>query len=135
MPIEALHISDVVAQATIGLKAYNTDDLELHGVQIDAQNGPAFLVRDSKELELDGVTTRKPLAETPVIRLDHCPGAIVRQSRAFSGTGTFLSVAPGELKQVIQQGNTLGTARTGAEESAKSYPMTPENATEIEKNR
>ena len=45
-------------------------------------SGPAFLVRDSKQLELDGVTTRKPLADTPVIRLDHCPGAIVRQTVA-----------------------------------------------------
>jgi len=135
MPIEALRISDVVAQAVTGLKAYHTDALELHGVQIDAERGPAFLVRDSKQLELDDVTTRKPLADTPVIRLDHCPGAIVRQSRAFSGTGTFLSVAPGELKQVIQEGNALGAARKAAEESAKSYAMTPENATEGEKNR
>lgn len=135
MPIEGLRISDVVAQATTGVKAYNTDALELHGVQIEAEKGPAFLVRDSKALELDEVSTRKPLADTPVIRLDHCPGAIVRQSRAFSGTGTFLSVGPGELKQVIQEGNALGAAKKPAEESARSYAMTPESATEGEKNR
>jgi hypothetical protein len=63
--------------------------MELHHVQIDAESGPAFLVRDSKSLELDGVSTRKPLAGTPVVRLDHCPGAIVRQSRAFPGTDTY----------------------------------------------
>jgi polygalacturonase len=135
MPIEALRISDVVAQAATGLKAYNTIALELHGVQIDAGNGPAFLLRDSKQLELDDVTTRTPLKETPVIRLDHCPGAIVRQSRAIAGTGTFLSVAPGELQQVVQEGNVLNLARRAAEESVRSYPMTPENATEAEKNQ
>ena len=37
----------------------------------------------------------------PVIRLDHCPDAILRASRAFAGTGTFLSVAPGELKMIV----------------------------------
>ncbi|MGP8246552.1 MAG: glycoside hydrolase family 28 protein [Bryobacteraceae bacterium] len=135
MPITALRISDVMAQAGIGLKAYNTDALELHAVQIEADSGPAFLVRDSKQLELDGVTTRKPLADTPVIRLDHCPDAIVRDSRAFPGTGTFLSVGPGELKRVIQHGNSLGAARKPVEESAKNYSMTPENATEAEKNQ
>jgi polygalacturonase len=132
MPITALRISDVVAQAKTGVKAYNTDALELHNVQIEADAGPAFLIRDSKNLELDDVTTRKPLANVPVIRLDHCPGAIVRRSRAFPGTGTFLSVGPGELKQVSQEGNILQGAQKASEESAKSYPMTPESATEGE---
>ena len=109
--------------------------MELHHVQIDAESGPAFLIRDSKSLELDGVGTRKPLAGTPVIRLDHCPGAIVRQSRAFPGTGTFLSVAPGELKQTVFEGNTLGEAKRATEESSKTYPMTPESPTEGEKSQ
>jgi polygalacturonase len=133
MPISGLRISDLVASATAGAKAYNTDDLELHNVQIDAESGPAFLIRDSKSLELEGVSTRKPLPGTPVIRLDHCPGAIVRQSRAFPGTGTFLSVAPGELKQIALEGNVLSGARRATEESSKSYPMTPESPTEGEK--
>ena len=135
MPISGLRISDVMGSAKTGAKAYHTEALELHHVQIDAESGPAFLFRDSKSLELDGVSTRKPLAGTPVIRLDHCPGAIVRQSRAFPRTETFLSVAPGELKQTVLEGNTLGEARHATEESAKSYPMTPENPTEAEKNK
>jgi len=69
-------------------------------------------------LELDGVSTRMPLAGTPVIRLDRCPGAIVRDSRAFAGTDTFLSVAPGELKSIVLEGNTLGSAKKATEETA-----------------
>jgi len=135
MPITALRIGNVMGQATSGLKAYHTDALELHGIHIDADSGPAFLIRDSQQLEMDDVTTRKPLADVPVIRLDHCPGAIVRQSRAFPGTGTFLSVGPGELKQVTQAGNVLAAAKKPVEESSRSYPMTPENATEGEKKQ
>ena len=133
MPISGLRISDVIATGKSGAKAYNTDALELRHVRIDAENGPAFLIRDSKSLELDGVSTRKPLPAAPVIRLDHCPGAIVRQSRAFAGTGTFLSVGPGELKQTVLEGNTLVEAKHATEESSKSYPMTPESPTEGEK--
>jgi polygalacturonase len=135
MPISTMRIQDVMGDAKTGLKAYNTDGLELHSVRIDAESGPAFLIRDSKQLDLNDVTTRKPLPDVPVIRLDHCPGAIVRQSRAFSGTHTFLSVGPGELKQVIQEGNVLGAAKTPVEESAKRYLMTPESATEGERNQ
>jgi len=53
----------------------------------------------------------------------------VRGSRAFEGTDTFLSVAPGELKSVIREGNTLDNARTPAVEAAGSEPS-QEPATE-----
>jgi polygalacturonase len=118
MPIAGLRLSDVIASGKTGLKASNTVGLELHDVQMNADNGPAFAVRDSKELELDGVTTRKPSAVAPVIRLERCPGAIVRGSKAFAGTGTFLSVAPGDLKNVVLEGNILGNARQPTEEAA-----------------
>jgi polygalacturonase len=130
MPISSLRISDVIATAQTGVKAYNTDGFELRHVQIDAEKGPAFLIRDSTNLELDGIGTRKPRADVPVIRLDHCPGAIVRGSRAFEGTGTFLSTALGELKSIILMDNALGRARTAMEESAKTFEMTPESPTE-----
>ncbi|MGA2197784.1 MAG: glycoside hydrolase family 28 protein, partial [Bryobacteraceae bacterium] len=65
-------------------------------------------------------------------RLDRCPGAIVRDSRAFAGTGTFLSVGPGELKKLIFVGNTLMSARRPAVESRTDYWRETEPATEAE---
>ncbi|MGD0017482.1 MAG: glycosyl hydrolase family 28 protein, partial [Verrucomicrobiia bacterium] len=122
MPIMGLRISDVIASAKTGMKASNTQALELRNVQVNADEGPAFLVQDSKELELDGVSTRKPLAETPVIRLDRCPVAIVRDCRVFAGTDTFISVGPGELQNLILEGNVLGSVKKAMEETAVSDP-------------
>jgi hypothetical protein len=121
MPISGLRISDVVAYGRNGLRAYNTSALEPHKVQINVTRGPAFLIRDSKDLELDDVTTRQPVEGSPVIRLDHCPGAILRGSRAFAGTGTFLSVSPGELHGLGLEGNLLGGARKASEESSTDF--------------
>lgn len=121
MPIDGLRISDVIATAGTGLKASHTRDLELHNVRIDAGAGPAFLVRDSTELDLDGVAIRKPLPASPVIRLDRCPGALVRGARAFAGTEIFLSAAPGELKSIVLQNNALSPARKPAEEAAGNF--------------
>ncbi|HWB84057.1 MAG TPA: glycoside hydrolase family 28 protein [Bryobacteraceae bacterium] len=121
MPISSLRISNIVASGKVGMRAYNTDDMELHNVQLNAESGPTILVRDSKNLELDAVTTRKAVEGMPVVRLDHCPGTILRASKAFSGTGTFLSVAPGELKDVKLVGNVLDAASKPTEESAKDY--------------
>jgi polygalacturonase len=120
MPISGLRISDVIANARVGVRVYGTTGLELHNVRINAQTGPAFLVRDSTELELDHISGRQLFAQlssgTPVVRLDHCPGAILRSSKAAPGTGTFLSAGPGELKGVALEGNVLGSARRATEE-------------------
>ena len=122
MAIKALRISDVIASAKTGMKASNTEALELHNVQVNAESGPAFLVRDSKELEFDGVSTRQPLAGTPVVRFDRCPGAIVRNSRVFAGTDTFLSTDRGELKKIKLIGNVLDSAKKATEEALGPKP-------------
>jgi hypothetical protein len=121
MPISGLRLTNIIASGKSGLKAHDTVAMELHNVQVNADSGPAFLIRDSKELELDGVSTREPLADVPVIRLDRCPGAIVRGSRAFAGTGTFLSAALGELKNMVLEGNTFTSARTATAEAATDF--------------
>ncbi len=121
MPIEGLRISDVIAQGAGGLRAHDTVGLELRNIQMNSETGPEFMIRDSKDLELDGLTTRKPLAGSPVIRLDRCPNAVVKGSRAFTGTGTFLSAAPGELRSLALEGNALSSARKATEESATDF--------------
>ncbi len=121
MPIFGLRISDVIASAKTGMRGSFTDALELHDVQVNADNGPAFLVKDSKELELDGVSSRKPLANAPVVRLEHCPGAVVRNSRAFAGTGTFLSVAPGDLNSTVLKGDVFEGAQKPTEEAVGDF--------------
>jgi polygalacturonase len=116
MPVAGLRISDVIASGKSGLKASNTVGLELHNVQVNADSGPAFLVRDGKEAELDHVASRKPTADAPVVRLERSAGTIVRDCRAFAGTETFLATGVGELKSVVMEGNVLGAARRPAVE-------------------
>jgi hypothetical protein len=53
--------------------------------------------------------------------LEHCPGAIVRNSRAFAGTGTFLSVAPGDLKSTVLKGDILDGAQKPTEEAVDDF--------------
>jgi len=116
MAIQNLHLSDIIGSGQIGMTAEYADGLELHNVQINTASGPAFHAAHSTNLELDHVTTRKPLSGEPVVRLDETPGAILRDSRAFPGTSVFLSVAPGALKQVVLVGNVLGNAATPTQE-------------------
>ncbi len=130
MPVEGLRLSGITAHAKTGLKAADTSGLELRDVRIEAESGPAFQIRDARELTLDNVGSRKPAAGAPVVRLDRCPGAILRNSRASGGTDVFLSTGPGELGRTTVENHALAGARRPAVESKADYWKTAEPATE-----
>ncbi len=116
MPVTTLRLTDVFATAQAGLTSRETDGLELHNVQINAERGSAFEIDTSANLELDGVSTRTPHAGSPVVRLTHSAGAVLRNSRAFPGTESFLSVGVGELKTTHLLNNVLDNAKIPIEE-------------------
>ena len=120
MPIRNLRISDVMGTGKSGMTATYTDDLELHNVQLNPASGPAFSVEHSSNLELDDVSTSNPAAQSPVIRLNDTAGAVVRNCRAFKGTGVFLSTGKGELKQIVLESNVLENAATATQETSAS---------------
>lgn len=121
MPIEGLRISDLIGSGETGMKALKTTDLELHNVRINAKKGPAFYVNGSKGLELNGVSSNKPLANTPVIRITASTGAIVRNSKAYPGTDIFLSTEPIGLKNITLVGNVTAGAKKTTEEKTLAF--------------
>jgi polygalacturonase len=116
MPISGLRLTDVVGSGKAGLTARYTDALELRQVQVNASAGPAFAIESATDLELDGVSSRQPLAEAPVVRLTKTPGAILRNSRAVGGTNVFLSIGSGELNSMHLVNNVLDGAKTATHE-------------------
>jgi hypothetical protein len=130
MPIEGLRITDLVGFGKTGMKASNTIDMELHNVQINAEKGPAFLIRSSNDLELDNVSTRKPLMDSPVIRIESSPGAIVRNSRTFPGTNIFLSTELNHLQDIVMVGNVTTNAKKITDETGGEFWKDKEPPTE-----
>ena len=116
MPIRGLRLTDIVGTGQVGLTARYTDGLELHQIQLNAGRGPAFAIENATNLEIEGLSSSHPVAGSPVLRLTQTPGAILRNCRAFSGTSTFLSTGPGELKSLHLDGNILENAKTPTEE-------------------
>jgi polygalacturonase len=123
MPITSVRISDVTGTGRRGMIGMYTDDLELHNVQLNVAAGPVFAVTRSANLELDHVSSRKPLHDVPLIRLEGTPGAIVRNSKAFPGTGVFVSVPEGELKDVILRENVTTNASATTRAGASTWPV------------
>jgi len=116
MRIDGLRLIDVVGSGKTGLLATYADALELHHVQVNADSGAAVSIDSASNLLLDDISTRRPVAGSPVVRITKSPGAILRNSRAFPGTGVFLSTGAGELNSITLSGNTLTNAATPIEE-------------------
>jgi polygalacturonase len=120
MPISGLRLMDIVANAKAGLRAFNTTGLELSNMQIDPAAGPAFLIRNSTDLLMEGVE-RRVAGDAPVIRLDDCRGSIVRASRAWPGTDVFLSEKPGASAETTFDGNYVSNAKQGRGTSEEDF--------------
>ncbi|OHB75973.1 MAG: hypothetical protein A2Z25_13110 [Planctomycetes bacterium RBG_16_55_9] len=111
MPIQQLRITDLTASTKIGFQCDSVDGLELHNVQVNVESGPAFEIGNSKNLELDGITTQKPRADEPVVRLERVREVFVRGCRAFAGTGDFLELCGNTTGNVVLIGNYFAAAK------------------------
>jgi ribosomal protein L24 len=109
-PIDGLRISDVIGTGTVGAHLVHASGLELHNVQMNVAQGPAFLMEDCTESELDHVASRRLASDEPVVRLERSEGTIVRDSRTFAGVGSgaLVSVPVGGSSGVRLVGNVAG---------------------------
>jgi polygalacturonase len=80
MPISGLRLIDIVGAGQVGLTARYTDGLELRDVQIDGARGSAFSIESATHLKLEDLSSTKPAAGLPVLRLTNTPGAVIRNS-------------------------------------------------------
>ncbi|UCG55687.1 MAG: glycoside hydrolase family 28 protein [Phycisphaerales bacterium] len=111
MPIQGLRITDVVASTQVGLISDSVVGLELQNVQINAEKGPPFYLKNCRDLRLSAVETTKPQPKDPVIRIENIQDAFVSGCRAFPGTGNFLEVCGKTTKGILMVANDLSAAK------------------------
>ncbi len=111
MPIQGLRITDVVASTEIGLFCDSAVGLELQNVQINTSKGPAFDIRNCKNLELNGIKTTNPRADDPVVRMENVQDAFIHGCRAYPGTGSFLELRGKTTRGIVLIGNQLTSAK------------------------
>jgi len=110
--IEQVRISDLKGNGKTGLTCDTADDVELHDVRIDAQQGPAYRFTNSRRLLLDNVAvTNAPAGDDAVVSLADVTDAVLTGSRAVAGTNTFLRVDGAKSTGVIVTGNDLAAAK------------------------
>jgi polygalacturonase len=108
--IDGLRLSDVIGTGTLGAHLVHASGMELHNVQMNVAQGPAFLMEDCPDAELDHVAARRLAKDEPVVRIERSEGTIVRDSRTFAGVGSgvLVSVPVGGAKDVRMVGDVAG---------------------------
>ena len=133
MPVEDITLSDVsislAAEAEAGYPEM-ADDMELmqragffvrharglrlHHVEVSGQQGAAFRVIDSADVELSGCATSTPDPQYPIVQLDNVAQAFVHGCRANSDAPLFLQVDGERSADIVLRGNQLLCAQPSA---------------------
>jgi hypothetical protein len=89
--VEQIRISDLKGSGKLGFVADAADDLELHDIRIDAQQGPAFTFTNCRRLVLDNLaTTQPPAGGAPVVRIAGSKDVVLTPGRVEPGTENYL---------------------------------------------
>jgi hypothetical protein len=73
----------------------------------------AVSAENVQDLTLDGLSARPAHDGEPAIRLNNVDGAVIKNSRALPGTGTFAQAAGASTRDVILLSNDIRAATTG----------------------
>ena len=101
--VENIRIHDVRGNGRTGFECLEADGVDVSGLQIDASEGPPYIIANSRNVRLSGLSTRRPPAG-PMFRLENVEALVLADSRAQAGTPVFVEVAgPGSQRVRLQR--------------------------------
>ncbi len=110
MPVSEISLNDVVFEAETGIVIKNANDIELHNVRVNTKTGSALSAEKTTRLDIDGLTTAKPIDAVPVVKLINVQDVLLRNCWLFAGTKIFATVNGAETKNVKLSNNEAGDA-------------------------
>jgi len=110
MAVQEISLNDVVFEAETGIVIKNAKDIELHNVRVNTKTGSALQVEKTERLDIDGLSSAKPIADVPLIKLNNVQNVMLRNCWFFNGTKIFATINGAETKNVKLINNELGEA-------------------------
>jgi hypothetical protein len=110
MPVQEISLNDVIFEAETGIVIKNAKDIELHNVRVNTKTGSALTVDKTQRLDIDGLTSAKPIADVPLIKLNNVQDVLLRNCWPFNSTKIFATVNGAETKNIKLLNNELGEA-------------------------
>ncbi|MCW3094099.1 MAG: glycoside hydrolase family 28 protein [Ferruginibacter sp.] len=111
MPVQEISFNDLVFEAETGIVIKNARDIELHNVRVNAKTGSALQAEMVQRLEIDALSSAKPLETVPLIKLTSVAEVLVRNCWPVKGTQIFAEIKGAATKMVVIKNNELGDAK------------------------
>ncbi len=102
---------DIELMQRAGFFIRNVRGLRLDNVEVSGQLGPALILADSTDIDINASSTPTPQPDAPVIRMSNVDGAFVHGCKAGAGTAVFLHVEGEATREIVLEGNYLARAR------------------------
>jgi polygalacturonase len=111
MPIENVSFYNVNIDAKTGFSIQNSKQIDLSGIRINTEKGPAIFAENVVNLDLHRVGTTKPHTNVPLIDLINTEKVFIHGSNAMEGTDIFVNVKGEKSKEIILKNNNLKHAK------------------------
>ncbi len=110
MPVQEISLNDVVFEAETGITIRNAKDIAFHNVRVNTKTGPALQAENTQRLDIDAVSSAKPINDIPLVKLTNVQDVMLRNCWLFAGANVFASINGAETKNVKLLNNEVGNA-------------------------
>jgi polygalacturonase len=112
MPIENISFSGLEFRAKTGFVINQSRQVAFHNVTVNTASGPSIKADNVHDLEIDGVTSRTPHTNTPVVELNDVDDAFIYDCFPKVGTDVFLKLNGGKTQNITVSGNNFRHVKT-----------------------
>jgi hypothetical protein len=99
---------EVISSKT-GMRCENAKGVLFENISLQPSSGPALEVANVSGLEVIRLGMKQPNADTPVVTLRAVSGALFRDCRVPSGSGSFMSLLGSDNRNVVSEGNKFAS--------------------------
>jgi polygalacturonase len=107
MPVEDITFHDIQFNANTGIEIREARNIELHNVRVTTTTGPALFVENVGGIEIDGVRSMNPLAETPMLRFKNVQDVFLHSCFPPERTETFVELQGNLTRHVTIRNNNF----------------------------
>ena len=109
MPVEEISFSNVNMVATEGFTAKTATNIQFHNVDFAVAKGASFAFTDCKDIILDNVRSKAPLANQPVVVLDNVQNGFINNCFQITPADIFCKM---NNSTVVWGSNFMNNVRT-----------------------
>jgi hypothetical protein len=107
MPVEDITFQDMQFDAKTGIEIKDAKNIEFHNVRVTTTSGPALSVENVDGIEIDGVQSWNPLAETAMLLLKNVQNVFLHNCFPPERTATFVELQGSKTKRVVIKNNNF----------------------------